>query len=199
MSLPMTWRSAGHHRWNSLQVVREAGAGDVVDQRVVPDVDRAGGGVPGAVGELRAGAVLADGKRDAPGGARAADREVLEALADEAQHLVAPVVRLDEVRVRLVVREQALLVGRRRKNQLRSESRWRGASGWLGHCIPVAVSCRSEGPWNPRSGSTSRHHRLGRCRRWRTRGGPSPGRNGSDPCQWSGRPSGLIAERPRPP
>ena len=112
MSLPMTWRSAGHHRWNSVQVVGEAGAGDVVDERVVPDVDRAGGRVPGPSGSCELVPSSPDGERDAPGGARAADREVLEALADEAQHLVAPVVGLDEVRVRLVVREQALLVGR---------------------------------------------------------------------------------------
>ena len=51
-------------------------------------------------------------ERDAPRRAGPADREVLEALADEAQHLVAPVVGLDEAGVRLVVGEQPLLVRR---------------------------------------------------------------------------------------
>ena len=41
-----------------------------------------------------------------------ADREVLEALADEPEHLVAPVVGLDEVRVLLEVALEALLVRR---------------------------------------------------------------------------------------
>ena len=36
----------------SLRVVGEAGAGDVVRQRVEPDVDGAGGRIPTSVGEL---------------------------------------------------------------------------------------------------------------------------------------------------
>ena len=90
-----------------LEVVGVAGPGDVVDQGVVPDVDRARLRVPRAVLALRGLAVLRDRERDAPGGAGAADREVLEALADEPQHLVAAVVGLHEVGVRLVPRRAA--------------------------------------------------------------------------------------------
>ena len=63
MSLPMMWRSAGHHRPNSPRVVGEPGAGDVVDQRVVPDVDLARLRVPRAVLALRRLAVLGDRER----------------------------------------------------------------------------------------------------------------------------------------
>ena len=143
MSLPMTWRSAGHHLANEVQVVREARPGDVVDQRVVPDVDRARLRVPGPVLALRRLAVR-HRERDAPAGAGPADREVLEALADEAEHLVAPVVRLDEVGVLLVVAlEQASWYADRRKNQFRSVSHWSGTSGWFGQIVPRAVSWTS--------------------------------------------------------
>ena len=114
MSLPMTCRSAGHQWANAVGIVREAGAGDVVDERVVPDVDDPGLGIPRAVLAQRALAVLGDRERDAPtaGRALARDREVLEAAADEAEHLVAPVVRLDEVGVVGEMALEALLVGR---------------------------------------------------------------------------------------
>ena len=39
MFLPMMCTSAGHQLANDVRVVREAGAGDVVRQRVEPDVD----------------------------------------------------------------------------------------------------------------------------------------------------------------
>ena len=53
-----------------LGVVGEAGAGDVVDQGVVPDVDRAGVGVPRAVRQLGVRAVGQDRERDPPPRAR---------------------------------------------------------------------------------------------------------------------------------
>ena len=94
------------------RVVGEAGPGDVVDERVVPDVDRAGGRVPGTVRELRAAPVGEDRERDPPPRIGPADGEVLQAAADEAQHLVAPMVGRHEVRVLLEPALEALLVGR---------------------------------------------------------------------------------------
>jgi hypothetical protein len=47
-----------------------------------------------------------------PAGSGPADREVLEALADEAEHLVPPVIRLDELGVLLEMPLEALLIGR---------------------------------------------------------------------------------------
>ncbi len=47
-------------------IVGEPGTRDVVDQRVVPDVDLAGFGVPRAVLALRGLAVLGDRERDPP-------------------------------------------------------------------------------------------------------------------------------------
>ena len=94
------------------RVVREARSRDVVDESVVPDVDDPGLRVPRAVLAQGRVAVLGDRERDPPPARRplAADREVLQAAADEPQHLVASVVRLDEVRVLREVRLEALLV-----------------------------------------------------------------------------------------
>ena len=46
MSLPMTCRSAGHQCAKAPGSSGEAGARDVVDERVEPDVDGAGRGIP---------------------------------------------------------------------------------------------------------------------------------------------------------
>ena len=94
------------------RVVGEAAPGDVVDEGVVPDVDGAGVGVPRAVGAPGVRAVGKDREGDPPPGPGAADREVLEAAADEAQHLVAPELGLDELGMLLVPALQALLVSR---------------------------------------------------------------------------------------
>ncbi len=97
MSLPIRWMFAGHSPREPLGVVRVAGRGDVVRERVEPDV----------------GHVLrVPGDRHAPVERRAADREVLEPSLDEAQHLVAAHVGLDRGRVRRVVLEQAVRVRR---------------------------------------------------------------------------------------
>ena len=93
-------------------VGREAGAGDVVDEGVVPDVDGARLGVPAAILQLGRLAILGDRERDAPAGAGPADREILEPAADEAEHLVAAVVRLDELGMLGEVALKAGLVGR---------------------------------------------------------------------------------------
>ena len=97
-----------------LGVVGEPGARDVVDQRVVPDIDLARLRVPRAVLAQRRLAVLGDRERDAPVARRslAADREVLESLADEPEHLVAPVVGLDELGMLGELALEPLLVGR---------------------------------------------------------------------------------------
>ena len=133
MSLPMTWRSAGHQRSKASGSVEEPGAGDVVDEGVVPDVDRARLGVPRAVLALGRLAVLADRERDAPVRAGARDREVLEAAADEAEHLVAPEVGLDGAGVVEEPALEALLVGRQAEEPVPLgqplERRRRGGSG----------------------------------------------------------------------
>ncbi len=94
------------------RIVGEAGPGDVVDERVVPDVDRARGRVPAAVVAPGAATVGHERERDAPGRPFAADAEVLESLADEAEHLVLAVLRLHPVGHVGVVPLQALLVRR---------------------------------------------------------------------------------------
>ena len=72
----------GHHALEPLRVGAVADGGDVVGQGVEPDVGDVAG-VPR--------------QRDAPAQRRAADREVLQARADEAEHLVALGLGLDEV------------------------------------------------------------------------------------------------------
>ena len=95
-----------------VRVIRKAGAGDVVDERVEPDVDDAGLGIPRTVLALRRLAVLGDRERDPPAQGLAADRDVVEALPDERQHLVLAVLRLDPVRMLVVMTEQPLRIGR---------------------------------------------------------------------------------------
>ncbi len=41
MSLPITWRSAGHHFSNSAAIPAEPDRGGIVDQRIEPHVDDA--------------------------------------------------------------------------------------------------------------------------------------------------------------
>ena len=69
----------------------------IVDERVRPDV----GDLP-----------LVPRQRDAPGLARAADREVAQPARDEAPHLVEPERRLHEVRPLVVELEQLVLIRR---------------------------------------------------------------------------------------
>ena len=78
------------------RVIGEPGPGQVVGQRVEPDVDAV---------------LLVAGERDAPGRSRAADAEVAEPLAQPAEHLVAEVLRLAEGRVLGVQPLEPLLVG----------------------------------------------------------------------------------------
>src|SRR5581483_9230009 len=68
-----------------------ADAGDVGQQRVEPDVD---------------GEALVPRHADAPALAGARDVQVLQALLDQRDDLVAPALRLDEVGVLLVVAQQ---------------------------------------------------------------------------------------------
>ena len=95
ISLPMRWCTAGHHGVEALVVGAVADGGGVVDERVVPDVEDV------AFGPRH---------RHAPGERRAGDRHVVEALADEAEHLVALALRRDDLGVVLDPVEQALLV-----------------------------------------------------------------------------------------
>ena len=92
MSLPIMCRSAGQNlRKDSDDGVGEADAGQVVRQRVDPHVHD----VVGMVGH-----------RHAPVERGARDGQVAQAAGDEADDLVAPHVGPDELRVRLVVRQQ---------------------------------------------------------------------------------------------
>ena len=95
MSLPMTCRSAGHHRSNICAIGAEADRRRVVDQRVEPDVDDAR---------------RIERQRDAPRLPGAADRDVLEPAFDQPQDLVAPDVGLQELGMRGEVIEQRLLI-----------------------------------------------------------------------------------------
>jgi hypothetical protein len=80
-----------------LVVLSEADGGDVVDERVVPDV-----------GDMR----RVPGQRDAPRDRRAADREVVESTTDEPQRLVALALGTHEAGMRRVPVEQRLLEAR---------------------------------------------------------------------------------------
>ncbi len=95
MSLPIRWMSAGQNFSKSRHVVRIARAGDVIGQRIDPDIHH-------MIGRSR--------HRHAPVEAGAADREVDQPALDEAQDLVAARFRADEVRVGGVEIEQGLLV-----------------------------------------------------------------------------------------
>ncbi len=81
-----------------------ADRGDVVDERVEPHVDD-------ALRIVR--------HRDAPGLPGAADRDVLEARFEQAQDLVAPHVRLQELGMRREVREQPIAIRRQAEEVVR--------------------------------------------------------------------------------
>ena len=84
------------------RAVRIADGGDVVDEGVEPDIGHV---------------LVVEGQRDAPLKPRpgAADRQVLQGLAQEPQHLVPVALRLDEVRMLLEVLDQPVLVLRHPK------------------------------------------------------------------------------------
>ncbi len=95
MSLPTMCRSAGQKRRKLVALgVGIAHGGEIVGERVEPDIHD-------VLGIAR--------HRDAPGEAGARDRQIVEAAADEAHHLVAARARRDEVGIALVMREQPLL------------------------------------------------------------------------------------------
>ena len=91
MSLPITWTSAGQSAMEPLVVGAIADGGDVVQQGVKPDVDRLLG---------------VERDRNSPGESFPGDRHVLQLGLDEVDDLVPAALGLDEVGVRVVVREQ---------------------------------------------------------------------------------------------
>ena len=93
MSLPITCASAGQN-FAARAVVREAGRGDVVGQRVDPDIHHV---------------FRVARNRHAPFERRAADREIGQTPLHEGDDLIQIFFRRDEVRMRGIVREQ--LVG----------------------------------------------------------------------------------------
>ena len=94
MSLPIRWWAAPQRASNTAASLAVAGHRQVVDERVVPDVED----VPAVPRH-----------RHAPGEGGAGDRHVSQAAPDEAEGLVALGRRADEVGVAVVVVEQALL------------------------------------------------------------------------------------------
>ena len=92
----MMWRSAGQYFSQCLAAVRIADAGDVVGQRVEPDIHD----VPLVARHLHP-----------PVEAGAGDGEVGQPAFDEAQHLVAAALGADEVRIGRIMSEQRLLIG----------------------------------------------------------------------------------------
>ena len=92
-------------------ICREACAGEVVDQRVVPDVDGPRLRITLTRCGQRAAAVFANWERNPPRRPFAADGEILQTLSNESEHLVATVFRLHG---RWILRQpslKALLVG----------------------------------------------------------------------------------------
>ena len=97
MSLPIRWSFAGQTPGEPGLVRPVPGRGDVVGQRVEPDV---------------AHVVRVPRQRDPPAEGRPADREVLEPAPDQREDLVAPGLGLHRLGVPLVVLEQPLRVRR---------------------------------------------------------------------------------------
>ncbi len=96
ISLPIRWHVGGPGALEARVVDAVVDGADVVEQGVEPDVHHL---------------ALVEGQRDAPGEGLAADALVGEPLPDEADHLVAAHLRLDELGVGLDVLQQAVGVG----------------------------------------------------------------------------------------
>ena len=62
--------------WRTLRIRWEAGASEIVDERVVPDIDRSSGWIAAAVCVERAAPILANRERDPPGCTLTANRKV---------------------------------------------------------------------------------------------------------------------------
>ena len=148
--------------------VGEADAGQVVGQRVDPHVHH----VVGMVGH-----------RHAPVERGARDRQVAQSAGDEADHLVAPHVGPDELRVRLVVGQQLVGVGRQPEEVgLLLGPRHRRAG--LGRDPDAVGATRGLGlgeEASRRAPSTSPRTSRGRCRRRRS----SASRSRWTPRRWS--------------
>ena len=89
----------------------EAGASEIVDERVVPDIDRSSGWIATAVRVQRAAPVLANREGYSPGCTLTTDREVFETLPNESEHLVAAILRLNRRRILRQPGLKSLLVG----------------------------------------------------------------------------------------
>ena len=126
--------------------IRKADASDVVGKRVEPHVHNMG---------------VVPRDRDAPLERGAADREVPQAATHEGDHLVAPGLRADEIRVVLVMLEQPVLPGRQPEEigrlldplDLRARGRdllavgrigqlGLGIEGLVAHRVPTGVAAR---------------------------------------------------------
>jgi hypothetical protein len=151
MSLPIRWRSTGPPPLELLLVAAVADRGDVVGQRVEPHV----------------GDVLAvPRQRDAPLQAGAADAEVAQPAADEAEGLVAAELGLDGAGVGGVPVEQAVLEAAEAEEVvLLLEVLDRPLVDRAQVAVERAPRRRST-PRTPRS--TCRRRRRARCRRRRS-------------------------------
>ncbi len=144
-------------------VVGKAGRGDVIGQRVDPDVHDVLG---------------IAGNRHAPVEGRAADRDVGEPAPDEGDDLVAIFFRRDELGIGFVMREQLVGIGRQPEEiaLLLDPLRRRAARRELG-AVRAVASVRSRRNRLRRAPNTSRNISTDRCRRWPSSAPRSPGRS----------------------
>ena len=139
-------RSCGHRPAtsvsNDVHVVGEPGAGDVVDERVVPTsiLPASASHVPSSRSALSPFSAIGNGMPQVTRRPLPRDREVLEASADEAEHLVAPEVGLHEVGVVGVSGARVAPGTPTGGGPVFSVSHWSGISGWFGQIVPRAVS-----------------------------------------------------------
>ena len=96
--------------WRSIRICRESGTGEVVDQRVVPNIDCPRSRVTAPICAERTLPVLMNRERDPPASAFTTDGEIFKTLANEAEHLVASILRLYGRRILSQPRLKSFLV-----------------------------------------------------------------------------------------
>ena len=97
--------------WRTLRIRWEAGASEIVDERVVPDIDRSSGWIAASIRVKRTAPVLANRERDPPGCTLTTDGKVFETLPNKSEHLVAAVFRLHRRQILRQPGLKSLLVG----------------------------------------------------------------------------------------
>ena len=149
ISLPMTWCTCRPPRVEPLVVGAVADGRGVVDEGVVPDVEDV---------------ALGPRHRHAPGERRAGDRDVVEALAEEPEHLVALALRGDDLGVLLDPVDEPLLVAAQAEEVVLLLERGRRACS-CGSGSRCRRSARSRCSTPRRRRSTGPRRCRARCRR----------------------------------